>query len=125
MKPVLRSMINEPRLQTDEVVFYFQGVDDDLEILFDDIQTMLVLSQGMLDESKYMKDDTRNEALKLFAVMTATFCPLQFLTGYFGTNFWDVHRNQSSVPLMNHPDGVGFFWLICLVLAAGFLAYVR
>jgi Mg2+ and Co2+ transporter CorA len=81
IKPVLRSIISEPRLQADDVVFYIQGVDDDLEILFDDVNTMLVLIQGLLDEAKYMKDDTRNEALKLFAVMTTTFCPLQFMAG--------------------------------------------
>ena len=62
MKPVLRSLIGEPKLAGDgggEVVFYLAGVDDDLEILFDDINTMLVLAQGLLDESKYLKDDTR------------------------------------------------------------------
>jgi len=62
MKPVLRSLIGCPKLAGDgggEVVFYLQGVDDDLEILSDDINTMLVLAQGLLDESKYLKDDTR------------------------------------------------------------------
>lgn len=62
IKHVLRSLIGEPKLGEDgggEVLFYLMGVDDELEILFDDINTMLVLAQGLLDESKYLKDDTR------------------------------------------------------------------
>jgi Mg2+ and Co2+ transporter CorA len=87
MLPVLRGLISEPSLREDEALFYIQGVHDDLHVLYDDINTMLVLAQSLLDESKYLKDDTRNEALKLFAVVTALFCPLQFIAGYFGTNF--------------------------------------
>jgi len=37
----------------------------------------------------------------------------------------DVHTGRSTIPLMNHPDGPLFFWLICLVLTAFFLAYIR
>lgn len=35
IKPVIRSLISEPKLMGDEVVFYIQGVDDELEVLFD------------------------------------------------------------------------------------------
>lgn len=160
LKPVMRSLIGEPKLAGDgggEVVFYLQGVDDDLEILFDDINTMLVLAQGLLDESKYLKDDTRyvealsffidlgelqrhtlpsllssplsrkvkltllppflsafhrNEALKLFAVMTATFSPLQLLTGYFGTNFWGTCGKRKR----------GRFWM-CIMCLYPFLPF--
>ncbi len=47
-----------------------------------DITTMLTLTQGLLDEAKYIRDDTRNESLKLFAIVTTTLAPLQLLAGY-------------------------------------------
>ena len=43
---------------------------------------MLTLAQNLLDEAKYIKDDTRNESLKMFAIMTTAMVPLQFLAGY-------------------------------------------
>lgn len=76
LKPVIRSLLSE-RFMGDEVIFYIQGqhlcytvrgtwicryvlthlligtragVDDELDILYDDISTMLTLTQGLLDE---------------------------------------------------------------------------
>jgi hypothetical protein len=40
-------------------------------------------------------------------------------------NFWDLHNNRSSIWLMNNPNGPLYFWLVCLILAFGFLCYVR
>lgn len=52
--------------------------------------------------AKYIKDDTRNESLKLFAIVTTTLAPLPFLAGIYGMNF--VHEaGNSSIPLMNSP----------------------
>jgi len=42
---------------------------------------MLSVAQSILEESKQIKDEDRNETLKVFTVVTTMFVPLQFLTG--------------------------------------------
>lgn len=116
---------NPPKQKHHHHHIHHQGCDDEVDILFDDITTMLTLTQGMLDESKYIKDDTRNEALKLFAIVTTTLAPLQLLAGYFGMNFMNPETGLSTIPLMNDRHGPLYFWMACLVLAVAFLAYCR
>lgn len=74
-------------------------------------------------QAKYIKDDTRNESLKLFAIVTTTLAPLQLLAGIYGMNF--EYDGTSTIPLMTSPHGPTIFWVICIVLAVGFLAYCR
>jgi Mg2+ and Co2+ transporter CorA len=34
-------------------------------------------------------------------------------------------EGESTIPLMNNPHGPLYFWIACIVLGGGFLAYCR
>ena len=60
---------------------------------------MLTLTQSLLDEAKYIKDDTRNESLKMFAIMTTAMVPLQFVAGYVShTYIFTVDSARKQLP---------------------------
>lgn len=94
------------------------------EMCVDDISTMLSVAQSILEESEHVKDDERNESLKIFTVVTTMFVPLQFLAGVYGMNF-TVDGGKSPIPWMDDRNGYCYFWIMCIVIFVIFYCYLR
>ena len=85
---------------------------------------MLSVAQSILEESEHVKDDERNESLKIFTAVTTVFVPLQFLAGVYGMNFADA-AGISPIPWMHDKFGYFYFWMSCLAILLGFYWYLK
>lgn len=89
----------------------------------EDISTMLSVAQSILEESEHVKDDERNESLKIFTVVTTMFVPLQFLAGVYGMNF--DFQGTSPIPWMTDRYGYLYFCVSCVMITVVFYYYLR
>jgi len=49
----------------------------------------------------------------LLSLYFSLFVPLNFLTGVFGMNFSPNDYNQYTIAILNDPEGIYYFWLLC------------
>jgi len=52
----------------------------------------------------------------LLSLYFSLFVPLNFLTGIFGMNFSANDYNEYSIGILNDPDGVTYFWILCIAV---------
>ena len=52
----------------------------------------------------------------LLSLYFSLFVPLNFLTGIFGMNFSANDYNEYSIGILNDPDGVYYFWILCIAV---------
>jgi len=52
----------------------------------------------------------------LLSLYFSLFVPLNFLTGIFGMNFQANTDNSYSIGILNDPDGVTYFWILCVAV---------
>lgn len=52
----------------------------------------------------------------LMTLYFSLFVPLNFLTGVFGMNFSTNTDDQFTIEILNDPNGVYYFWLLCLAV---------
>jgi hypothetical protein len=52
----------------------------------------------------------------LLSLYFSLFVPLNFLTGIFGMNFQANTKSMYSIGILNDPDGVIYFWILCIVI---------
>jgi magnesium transporter len=73
---------------------FFRDVYDHLVRLHDITEGLRDLVTGALDTYLSVVSNKMNEVMKTLTVITTLFMPLAFLTGFFGTNFF-----QPAIPL--------------------------
>ena len=62
----------------------------------------------------------------LLSLYFSLFVPLNFLTGVFGMNFQPNDYNEYTITILNDPEGIYYFWLLCggvLLMTISLLVY--
>jgi len=79
-------------------VVYFQDVYDHLVRVTDSIDTYRELLTGALDAFLSIQNNRLSEIVRKLTVISVTFLPLTFITGFFGMNF-DLFGGRVNTPL--------------------------
>jgi magnesium transporter len=108
----------------------FPMIDRTSRIYFRDIYDHLVRFQDLADNLRdivsgamdiYLNSTSLrlNEIMKALTIVSTIFLPLSFVAGMYGMNF------QYIIPSYNWKYGFAFFWLICLGITFGMLAFFK
>ena len=101
---------------------FFRDVYDHLVRLHDITEGLRDLVTGALDTYLSVVSNRMNEVMKTLTVITTLFMPLAFLTGFFGTNFF-----QPVIPLAAWTGKTVFYlFLVAMVIVpAGMYFWMR
>lgn len=110
------------RLIEPESRMFFRDVYDHLVRLHDITEGLRDLVTGALDTYLSVVSNRMNEVMKTLTVITTLFMPLAFLTGFFGTNFF-----QPVIPLAAWTGKTVFYlFLVAMVIVpAGMYFWMR
>ncbi|MBN9378721.1 MAG: magnesium and cobalt transport protein CorA [Chlamydiales bacterium 38-26] len=109
--------IETPLIQ-DTTKFYMHDVYDHTIQAIDTIESFRDLASSMLELYLSNINQRLNEIIKFLTIVSTIFCPLTFLTGFYGMNF--VH-----MPLLNSMWGLPFIVLLMILVSLGMLQYFR
>ncbi|HEY6056423.1 MAG TPA: magnesium/cobalt transporter CorA [Candidatus Limnocylindrales bacterium] len=96
---------------------YLRDVHDHCVQIIDLIETYREISNGLAETYLSEVSNRTNDTVKLLTIIGTIFIPLTFLAGVYGMNM-PIPENQSAV---SYP----LFWLACLALTGGMLAWFR
>ncbi len=91
---------------------FFRDVYDHLVRLYDITEGMRDLVGGALDTYLSVVSNRMNEIMKTLTIITTLFMPLSFITGFFGTNFF-----QPVIPLAGWTGKTAFYGLLIATVA--------
>jgi magnesium transporter len=103
---------------TDETQELFLDLEDHIMRLSDNIVSQKEALRNLLDLHMNNVSYHMNSIMKTLTIFSAIFIPLSFLAGVFGMNF--VHFE-----ILNSPNGLLFFGLLCLFLMLFMLGYFK
>ncbi len=101
---------------------FFRDVYDHLVRLYDITEGMRDLVGGALDTYLSVVSNRMNEIMKTLTIITTLFMPLSFLTGFFGTNFF-----QPVIPLSAWTGKAAFYIMLgaTVLVPAGMYLWMR
>jgi magnesium transporter len=101
---------------------FFRDVYDHLVRLYDITEGMRDLVGGALDTYLSVVSNRMNEIMKTLTIITTLFMPLSFLTGFFGTNFF-----QPVVPLSAWTGKAAFYIMLAatVLIPTGMYLWMR
>ncbi|MCJ7823739.1 MAG: magnesium/cobalt transporter CorA [Anaerolineales bacterium] len=101
---------------------FFRDVYDHLVRLYDITEGLRDLVGGALDTYLSVVSNRMNEVMKTLTVITTLYMPLAFLTGFFGTNFF-----QPTFPLPAWTGETAFYLVLAsmAVIPAGMYLWMR
>lgn len=98
---------------------YFRDVYDHLVRLYDITEGLRDLIGGALDTYLSVVSNRMNEVMKTLTIITTLFMPLAFLTGFFGTNFF-----QPAVDLSAWTGKLAFYLVLASMVFIPGLMYL-
>ena len=72
--------------------------------------------QGLHSDMESLSQLVTARIALLLSLYFSLFVPLNFLTGIFGMNFQANDDETYSIGILNDPNGVYYFWLLCLLI---------
>ena len=105
-------------LNPDSQIF-FRDVYDHLVRLYDITEGLRDLVGGALDTYLSVVSNRMNEVMKTLTVITTLYMPLAFLTGFFGTNFF-----QPTFPLPAWTGETAFYLVLASMAVIPALMYL-
>ncbi|KAJ7513039.1 magnesium transporter [Mycena galericulata] len=90
-------------------IVYLADVHDHMEYVLGQLDVIAGIGENLIDYTFNMTSYHLNEVMRRLMLVTITFLPLSFLTGYFGMNFdfmWTTHGPGTHTDLL--------FWEITL-----------
>jgi magnesium transporter len=119
MREVLQKMQREPHECFSEITqTYVRDVYDHAVQIIDIVETYRELATGLTETYMSAIGNRMNEIMKVLTIMGTIFIPLTFLAGVYGMNF-------HHFPELDWPYAYPVFWIICLLTAAGMVAWFR
>jgi magnesium transporter len=119
MREVLQKMQREPHECFSETTrTYIRDVYDHAVQAIDIVETYREVATGLTETYMTAASNRMSEIMKVLTVMGTIFIPLTFLAGVYGMNF-------HHIPELDWPWAYPLFWVICLVLAGGMVAWFR
>jgi magnesium transporter len=119
MREVLHKMQREPHeCFSDVTCTYIRDVYDHAVQAIDIVETYREVATGLTETYMTAMSNRMNEIMKVLTVIGTIFIPLTFLAGVYGMNF-------HYFPELDWPYAYPLFWAICLVSAAGMIAWFR
>jgi magnesium transporter len=101
---------------------YYRDVYDHLVRLYDITEGMRDLVGGALDTYLSVVSNRMNEVMKTLTVITTLFMPIAFLTGFFGTNFF---QPVTPLPLWTGKAAFYLFLTAMVLVPAGMYFWMR
>jgi magnesium transporter len=119
MREVLQKMQREPHECFSEITrTYIRDVYDHAIQIIDIVETYREVATGLTETYMTANSNRMNEIMKVLTIMGTIFIPLTFLAGVYGMNF-------HYFPELDWPWAYPLFWLICLLLGGGMVAWFR
>ena len=119
MREVLQKMQREPHECFSEITrTYIRDVYDHAIQIIDIVETYREVATGLTETYMTAASNRMNEIMKVLTIMGSIFIPLTFLAGVYGMNF-------RHFPELDWPWAYPLFWLACVVLAGGMIAWFR
>jgi magnesium transporter len=119
MREVLQRMQRDPHECFSEITrTYMRDVYDHAIQIIDIVETYREMASGLTETYMTAMSNRMNEIMKVLTIMGTIFIPLTFLAGVYGMNF-------KYFPELEMPYAYPLFWVICLVTAAGMVAWFR
>jgi magnesium transporter len=119
MREVIGSLLREPHpCMSDPTRTYLRDVYDHVVQIIDIVEAYRELATGLTDSYMTSMSHRLNEVMKVLTIVGTIFIPMTFLAGVYGMNF-------KYIPEMDEPWAYPAFWVVCLTLAVGMLAWFR
>jgi magnesium transporter len=97
---------------------YLRDLFDHTMHVLETVEIFRDMLSGMLDIYLSSMSNRLNEVMKVLTMVGTIFIPLTFLAGVYGMNF-------RFFPEIGWRWGYLFFWLLCLLVAAGMMVFFR
>ncbi len=118
MREVVNTMQREPHeCLSDTTRTYLRDVYDHLIQIMDIIETYREVGTSLTETYMTSMSNRLAEVMKVLTIIGTIFIPLTFLAGVYGMNM-EIPENHWH---MSYP----IFWVVCLVLAGGMVAWFR
>jgi magnesium transporter len=119
MREVIGQLAREHQECLSEVTqTYLRDVHDHSVQIMDMVETYREFASGLTETYMTALSNRMNEVMKVLTIMTTIFVPLTFLAGVYGMNF-------EHLPELHWKYSYYIFWGVCIVTAAGMLAWFR
>jgi magnesium transporter len=119
MREVLQRMQRDPHECFSDVTrTYIRDVYDHAVQAIDIVETYREMATGLTESYMTAISNRMNEIMKVLTIMGTIFIPLTFLAGVYGMNF-------HYFPELDLPYAYPLFWVICVAVAAGMVAWFR
>jgi magnesium transporter len=119
MRDVIRTLQREPHECMGETTrTYLRDVHDHIVQIIDLCDTYREFASGLAETYTSSLSIRMNEVMKLLTIITTIFIPITFLAGVYGMNFRHMPEQEWA---MAYP----VFWLLCVGLAGGMLAWFK
>ena len=108
----------KPEIIREDVLKYFDDVDDHLIQILDYMDTYRELSAELKENYLSNISFRMNQIMKLLTIITTIFIPLSFVAGVYGMNF-------QYMPELTWKYGYFAVWALMVSMIAGMLIYFR
>ena len=115
---VMRSLEMDTDLISTMIRFYFQDIYNVIIQSIDILETYHEICSSMQDTYLSSISNKTNEIMKVLTVFSTIFIPLTFLTSMYGMNF-------KYLPEINWKLGYLYFWILCIVIFVGMMAFFK
>jgi magnesium transporter len=118
VRELINGLMREPHESvSDTTRTYLRDVYDHAVQIMDIIETYREVAASLTENYMTSMSNRLSEVMKVLTIIGTIFIPLTFLAGVYGMNM-PIPENQKA---WAYP----VFWIVCLVLAGGMLAWFR
>ena len=106
------------RIPSENTRVYLRDLYDHVVQIIEIIETYREMASDLTETYMSSISNRMNEVMKVLTLIGTIFIPLTFLAGVYGMNF-------HYLPELEQPWAYPAFWVICVLLALGMLAFFR
>lgn len=118
MREVIQSLQREPHeCMAENTRMYLRDLYDHVIQIIDLIETYREIATGLTETYMSSLSIRMNEVMKVLTIIGTIFIPLTFLAGVYGMNM--------PIPENHYEISYPLFWLVCLVVSVGMLAWFK